>query len=155
MCCSIVGKRRASRCCVTMPEPPSLLRAHAASVPWTLLVLLLLLLPTTMGALAVNGNPMQDLVKNVFRRRGVQPQQDKKGNINIIMDLDRGLAVLRQLNLTSSTEPRPFYARPQQLPSLFTASMVVRYLCFMLLVFSSFDYRRDSLSIQRRHPCLT
>jgi ABC-type transport system involved in Fe-S cluster assembly fused permease/ATPase subunit len=143
-----------------MPEPPSLLRAHAASVPWTLLVslllLLLLLLPTTMGALAVNGNPMQDLVKNVFRRRGVQPQQDKKGNNNdIIMDLDRGLAVLRQLNLTSSTEPRPFYARPQQLPSLFTASMVVRYLCFMLLLFSSFDYRTDSLSIQRRHPCLT
>ena len=94
---------------------------HAA-VLWTLL--LSLLLPTTTKALAMKGNPVQDIIKVIFSR-AVEPKD--------VVDRDRGAFVLEQLNLSSSTEPKRFYARPQQLPSLLMASMLVRYFLFCLV----------------------
>lgn len=99
-------------CIAKMMAPPLV---HAA-VLWTLF--LSLLLPTTTKALAVKGNSMKDFVKDIFSR-GVEPKD--------VVDRDRGASVLEQLNLSSSTDPKRFYARPQQLPSLLTASMLVRY----------------------------
>jgi hypothetical protein len=122
------------RSIATMAAPPLV---HAA-VLGTFLVLLLL--PTAIESLAVKGNLMQDFVTDVFSRE-VKPQG--------AMDIDRGAAVLKQLNLTSSTEPKPFYAQPQQLPSLLTASMVVRRSLFDYLSLS------NSCNTRQRRSCLT
>ena len=74
----------------------------------------------TVSALAVtNKNPVGKFLDNVVLKRDKQTEQPPT-------DSQRGEALLKELNLQSNTEPKPFSAELSQLPALITASMPVR-----------------------------
>lgn len=83
-----------------------------AVLSWTLLASLWL--PANVWGFAAKGNPVQNFFNDALGRTVSETQAQ---------GLERGDALLKQLNLTSSTDPRRFYAPAKQLPSLLMASV--------------------------------
>lgn len=76
----------------------------------------ILLLPTCIDAFSAN--PVENLLENVFKNRSPSTATDD-------VETSPGDALLKQLDIQSNTEPRPFTAEVSQLPALVTASMPV------------------------------
>jgi len=110
---------------VTMRTNRLLLASGAA-------ITLLSTLPVTTTAFAAkrNRNLVENLLGNVLSKRRTELPPT---------DAERGAALLKKLDIQSNTEPKPFSAELQQLPTLLTASMPVRRCvnaCLFLLAIS-------------------